>query len=386
MSNPEAVTEIGDIPLEYSHPFTPANICYIILTCEKYIPTRVAWQKATCFRNTNLADCYFLSCKPSAGSVYGWNTADDYPSCIVKYIKFFQNMDLNYDWYMFIDDDTFVFPKRAEQYVNQLDHTTPSYVGSMWSHIPNLRFASGGAGFFLSRPAYKMLRTFLMNDVNAAMRTREAPDNGDATLGVWINEINRRKGRPIQLFNDWIHIQAWPTTNLTKILSCVTFHYVGKKEQFDLYNKYLNITDMSLATPTKCVGLPTAGSNVTIAHADHHNYALRHAYFKISIHMRENDNDDFTFIVRTTPTGVAFESTNHPGHYLMPTEGGVYIHKGNRDAQSWRIDTDDSGNMALVSLSPNWQGKCISVGPFSDNVNMSSDLCHSFALLVWPTA
>jgi hypothetical protein len=132
------------------------------------------------------------------------------------------------------------------------------------------------------------------------------------------------------------------------------------------------------------VGLPTEGSIITIAHADHHNYALRHAYYKLSIHQRENNNDDFTFIVRTTPTGVAFECTNHPEHYLTPTEEGVFIQKG--EASSWSIIHDASGNVALFSLSPNWHGKCMSISPFSDNVRMSDVLCQSFALLVHPIA
>lgn len=67
-----------------------SNICYIILTCEKYLPTRATWQRENCFKYTNSSNLYYLSCKPGSNSVYGWNTTDDYNSCPLKYIEFFR--------------------------------------------------------------------------------------------------------------------------------------------------------------------------------------------------------------------------------------------------------------------------------------------------------
>ena len=98
-----------------------SKICYIILTCEKYIDTRVNWQSATCFKYINNKDCYYLSCKPvnCKKNIYGWYTKDDYTSCPDKYIAFFKNLDLVYDWYVFIDDDTFIFPDRLQKFLSK---------------------------------------------------------------------------------------------------------------------------------------------------------------------------------------------------------------------------------------------------------------------------
>jgi len=134
--------------LSFKKTYPRINVCYIILTCEKYLQTRAKWQKETCFKDVSENDCYFLSCKPSPPNTYGWNTEDDYKSCIIKYVKFFQNLTIKYDWYMFIDDDTYVFPNRVEQYLANYDNTQPLYIGSIWKHIKELRFTSGGAGFF----------------------------------------------------------------------------------------------------------------------------------------------------------------------------------------------------------------------------------------------
>jgi hypothetical protein len=106
-----------------------SKICYIILTCENYLPTRATWLRENSLKYTNPSDYYFLSCKPGPNSVYGWNTADDYNSCPWKYIEFFRNMDLDYDWYVFLDDDAFVLTNRYRENLYKLDHTKSLYLG-----------------------------------------------------------------------------------------------------------------------------------------------------------------------------------------------------------------------------------------------------------------
>ena len=366
MSNrDEEFTEIGNIPLSFHDIFPRVRVCYIILTCEKYIPTRVRWQKETCFRNSDLKDCYFLSCKNGEKSVYGWNTADDYPSCITKYIKFFQNMDLDYDWYMFIDDDTFVFPNRVEQFLARLDPSDPLYVGNAWSHIAGLRFMSGGAGFFLTKSAYTMLRQFLKDDVNAALRTSHALLNGDATMGVWIREINRTSGYPIKLLSDWKYLNIGGSENLNHILSSVTFHYVNTLELFKKYDKYLSETDRALAMPKKCTSLPRYDSIITFTHPVDSSYALRHAYYRISVCKNTEDNDDFLFRVKAArngnPNGFSFQSVNYPEYYISTKDNGIIIAKDNSlDDQSWILE--GSTHIQMYSLSTGSK-KFLTLGP-----------------------
>ena len=85
------------------------KICYIILTCQQNVDTKVFWQKTHMFKNTDMNNVFFISCKNDIkNNIYGWNTIDDYNSPVIKYIAFFKNMALNYDYYYFIDDDTFV--------------------------------------------------------------------------------------------------------------------------------------------------------------------------------------------------------------------------------------------------------------------------------------
>ena len=91
------------------------NICYIISTCDKYLNTRVKYQMETMFKNVNRENIYYLTSQPNVEKrQFGWNCMDDFDNIPWKYIHFIYNMEIQdkYDWYIFIDDDTFVFENR----------------------------------------------------------------------------------------------------------------------------------------------------------------------------------------------------------------------------------------------------------------------------------
>ena len=89
------------------------KICYIISTCNKYLDTRVKHQMDIMLKNVNKEDIYYLTSKPDIKNRhFGWYVMDDEKNITWKYIHFIYNMNIDYDWYIFIDDDTFVFEKR----------------------------------------------------------------------------------------------------------------------------------------------------------------------------------------------------------------------------------------------------------------------------------
>ena len=137
------------------------KICYIILTCEKYINSRAKWLLKYSLCNVEKKDIYFLSCKNQEPNVYGWNTSDTYESCPLKYIRFFQNMMIDYDWYFFMDDDTFILPHRLEKFVKNFDKNKSLYIGHKCDHISFPLYMSGGAGFLMSKPLYLSLINYI---------------------------------------------------------------------------------------------------------------------------------------------------------------------------------------------------------------------------------
>lgn len=347
-------TDRKDLPTQNTDSSTSANVCYIILTCEKYIPTRVEWQKKTCFQHVPAKDCYFLSCTRREGNIYGWDTEDDYKSCIQKYIQFFQNMELDYDWYMFLDDDTFVYPNRVHSYLSQYDSTKPLYIGAMWTNHPH-PYMSGGAGFFLTKSSYTMLRTFMLTNTNSL---HCGTIYGDLSMGIWLHRAMGNNPSAIQYINDWEYFQVGNHKHTNELSKCITFHYVTSEHSFLYYNQYMNgMVHNPVRTLARSV--PNIASNVSFSPDGFQKNGLRHCGYKCSSTPIEEENEDFLFRVIPARNGsehaVSFQSINYPDHYLSPNHSNViYISKipNNLDNESWRIvKHPENDTFQILSLS-----------------------------------
>jgi hypothetical protein len=222
------------------------KIAYIILTCEKYLNSRVKWQVKSCFKYINKSDCYYISCIPHIfkySRIYGWNTKDDYKSCPDKYIAFLKNLNLNYDWYVFIDDDTFVYPNRLENFLDNFNKTNHLYIGYLLTHLRELNYMSGGAGFVISHPTYLLIKNFINNScINYIQHKYYEQIYGDVSFGIWIKLINEmlltEKKEPIQLVGN-LNFQPNIHNNVEQLNECITFHYVNSKEQFEFYEQFM---------------------------------------------------------------------------------------------------------------------------------------------------
>jgi hypothetical protein len=212
------------------------KICYIILTCEKYIDTRARWQRENCFFNVSPSDYYFLSCKSGENSVYGWNTIDTYESCPLKYIEFFKNMNLHYDWYVFIDDDTFVFPNRMYSALENIDKTQSLYTGIVLRHIKHLEYMSGGSGFILSNKAYNLVKQYVRtNDMIEVQKCRQEMLYSDVSMGQWIQNINRMGKPQIELKSHILKLLHKPHTTTHELHNYLTFHYLKDEKEYEFY-------------------------------------------------------------------------------------------------------------------------------------------------------
>jgi hypothetical protein len=230
------------------------KICYIILTCEKYIPTRVEWQLSSFFQNIDKKNVYYLSCKNSREYIYGWNTDDSYEGCPIKYIEFFRNMILDYDWYVFIDDDTFINTKKLEKFVMNFNPSLSFYMGCFTNDKEfgleyrkaysndkgnyikynnehhNFYSCSGGAGIIMSNNIYKQLIDYVRN---TPIENLYFNHNGDVTLAHWVTKLNDI---------NYIQVNTLYTDkhkNQEELQNFISFHYLKTQEDFEYYN---NIT------------------------------------------------------------------------------------------------------------------------------------------------
>jgi hypothetical protein len=206
------------------------RICYIILTCENYLNTRAKWVRENCLHSVDPADVYFLSCKKIEPNIYGWDTEDNYESCPLKYVRFFQNMTIDYDWYYFMDDDTFIFTDRLQKFVLDYDKDKPLYIGHRCENYSFPIYMSGGAGFLLTKPLYLSLVEFI----------RKTPENelltarfGDYLIGLWLTNLEKE----IIVNNSF---KSTPHTSDDEIRSSISFHYLKTEEQFIFYKNSAN--------------------------------------------------------------------------------------------------------------------------------------------------
>jgi hypothetical protein len=170
------------------------RVCYIISTCDKYLNTRVKYQMNTFLKDINKNDIYYLTSKPNKQErQFGWNCMDDEKNITWKYIHFIYNMTdiLNYDWYIFIDDDTFVFKNRLENYLKSFNKNDMYYIGYQCQHenwqLPH--YLSGGAGYAISSKLYNEIFNYIRsNGINNSFKHW----CDDLCIGMWIDELSKK--------------------------------------------------------------------------------------------------------------------------------------------------------------------------------------------------
>lgn len=206
------------------------KICYIISTCDKYLDTRVKCQMETMLKNVNKEDIYYLTSKPDPNNCqYGWYTIDDAQNITWKYIHFIYNMDiLHYDWYIFIDDDTFVFQSRLQKLLSTYDPKQCYYIGKELDHIKNdfCLYMSGGAGYAISKPLYSLIVNYVKRTgINLSFKHW----CDDLCIGLWIQEL-KKENKINQINNDLFHVGMEADLN-----TAITIHKVTSKEQYAYY-------------------------------------------------------------------------------------------------------------------------------------------------------
>jgi len=178
-------------------------------------------------------DIYAISCKMGKEPyIYGWDTTDDYDSLAMKYYMFIKNMDIKYDYYMFIDDDTFVFPSRVINWLTQFDKNKPYYMGCKLNYESEITM-SGGAGFILSNPAYNALKAHVcsLEEFKGTV--------ADITIAQWLHKIYCSNSKdPLTYICDNVFFNSRRRGDL---LTCGTQHYLKEEQDYiELYNIYTN--------------------------------------------------------------------------------------------------------------------------------------------------
>jgi len=210
------------------------KICYIISTCNKYLDTRVKHQMETMLNNVNKEDIYYLTSKPDIENrQFGWYCMDDEKNITWKYIHFIFNMNIQqYDWYIFIDDDTFVFENRLKNLLLNYDSNKNYYIGHELDHIKRdfCLYMSGGAGYAISNSLYKVIYNYVKN---TGINNSYEHWCDDLCIGLWIDKL-KKEFPIIQIDNKLFHLGLHDHDS--DLQTAITIHKVMTKEQYDFYS------------------------------------------------------------------------------------------------------------------------------------------------------
>ncbi len=197
------------------------KILYVILTCAQNA-NRQQWQRDTWLKGIDEMDYIYLD-EPAGEEIY--NNAP------FKYIEFFKRMQFqsDYDWFIFCDDDTFIFTKRLK-YLLDFEMANAIMIGFKGGifDIYNLHIAwcSGGAGIALNRFCIERIQLHLNNTLRPLI-THET----DISLAIWatmatdnLTVIDNKKFspfNPLDAKKEGMH-------------DCITYHYCSKEDFYSL--------------------------------------------------------------------------------------------------------------------------------------------------------
>lgn len=232
------------------------KICYIISTCNKYLETRVKYQMETMFKNVNKDDIYYLTSKSNIEKrQFGWNCMDDTQNITWKYIYFIYNMNISdYDWYIFIDDDTFVFENRLKNLLTNYNSDDYYYIGKELHHIKDEfgLYMSGGAGYAISNSLYSQIVSYLKkigkDEAYYPLINLKEQWCDNLCVGLWIQDIVKKNNqiKINQINNNLFHCGLQENEN--DINTAITFHKVITRDQYEYYTKMYDIEIQNINT------------------------------------------------------------------------------------------------------------------------------------------
>ncbi|UKZ77311.1 hypothetical protein TrVFT333_005031 [Trichoderma virens FT-333] len=160
----------------------------------------------------------------------GWDL-DKYKNIHIAEKAF--RMRPSYDWYLFVDADTYVVWPTMVHWLNKLDHTEEMYFGSL-AMLADFPFAHGGSGYVVSSAA---MHGFFEGKDNVANLWDEATIGeccGDVMFAKALKEATGIEVNDTPTINGEKHFTI-PYSEEEWCQPITTMHHVGSEELSDLY-------------------------------------------------------------------------------------------------------------------------------------------------------
>lgn len=230
---------------------------FIVLTCDKYLNTRVKSIKNSWGKKVNIV--YLTDTYSDEDSIIGYNTPKTYEGIQDKYYSFFKNYDFSkYEYYFFVDDDTFVnivefnnitiFDSHENLILGKELHLNedgtdkngnptgyPMHkIRGKNTGLP-LTYPSGGAGFIITRTTCKKIQNFL----NDGLGEIPFSAHSDVTVGFWLRSVGTEMRHSDLFFGSSIYnLNNFEKMVYDKERKFLTFHYINEIDMVNLDEQY----------------------------------------------------------------------------------------------------------------------------------------------------
>lgn len=166
---------------------------------------------------------------------------DDYHSNAIKCVlglRYMFEQEQNFDYYVFLDNDTYINFDNLEEYLSDKDPYELKAYGSLlnhWSPDKSLYYLSGGASFVVPNITMKLLYEKLEKDESLFVNNYN--DFSDVTVGVHMRELG------IELCDsDLFHSQPPEFYNHSEedIKESISYHYINSEQKIKQLNDIFN--------------------------------------------------------------------------------------------------------------------------------------------------
>ncbi|KAH9489580.1 Glycoprotein-N-acetylgalactosamine 3-beta-galactosyltransferase 1 [Bulinus truncatus] len=227
-----------------------------ILTSPSNLDRKAIHVKNTWGRKCQLV-LFMSSVKNETFPTVGLNTTEGRNHLTAKSMQAFQYLYDHHlndsDWFLKADDDTYVIMENLRYFLSDEDSNEPVYFGQIFKFNPDLRYASGGAGYVLSREA---LRRFGERGDNFTKTCR--PDSGheDVEMGKCLRSLGVKVKSTFDVLNrhrfHWGSPESYLRGNFPDVFKngvdadggragienmsnyAISFHYVSGNRMYDL--------------------------------------------------------------------------------------------------------------------------------------------------------
>lgn len=208
------------------------RIAYIILSCKNYENTRIVWQRNTSLRDIPESDIYYLSYRMDLSKrLFSWGAHDAYYGLPFKLIDFFRYLYLDqYDWFVIIDDDTYIYVNRLKELLMQYLPSDTIVIGKLLTHLRYTEWGdyfSGGAGTVISKASYDILYKHVLYARHDSYLARHWC--ADICFGTWLHQYP---------YITCINSDKFNTDMEGDSTTAISFHHLKTESDWNKYYTY----------------------------------------------------------------------------------------------------------------------------------------------------